>query len=184
MYTQSDIGFRYVPGYLQELRDGHVEELDLFKRQLSEVRLKAVHYHFLLVGYHSLFVLQERGGQIPDSFGKYLLEKQKELGLSDNETAYLAGSMFGAGSDTTASAISIAVLAAACYPKAQAKVQEELDAIVGRERGGYTFEWFDHVGTEGVDPKLLRLRIKKSFLKRWLSSSKLTDGDQSVQEVR
>jgi cytochrome P450 len=48
--------------------------------------------------------------------------------------------MFGAGSDTTASAISITILAAACYPKAQAKVQEELDAIVGRERGVYAFE--------------------------------------------
>ena len=128
--------FRYIPGYLQELKDGHAEELDLFKRQLSEVRLKTVrYYHFLLIEYHGLFAIQEHGEQMPDSFGKYLLEKQKELELSDNETAYLAGSMFGAGSDTTASAISIAVLAAACYPKAQAKVQEELDAIVGRERG-------------------------------------------------
>jgi len=81
------------------------------------------------------FLYQDRGEQIPDSFGKYLLEKQKEFELSEDETAYLAGSMFGAGSDTTASAISIGVLAAACYPKAQAKVQEELDAVVGRERG-------------------------------------------------
>jgi len=143
--ARPDVGFRYVPGYLQELRDGHAEELDLFKRQLSEVRLKAVGWRFLFVGCHGLFVIQERGEQIPDSFGKYLLEKQKELGLSDNETAYLAGSMFGAGSDTTASAISITVLAAACYPKAQAKVQEELDAAVGRERGMYTFEWFDRL---------------------------------------
>ncbi|KIM47190.1 hypothetical protein M413DRAFT_440696 [Hebeloma cylindrosporum] len=108
---------RYIPGYLQELKDGHAEELDLFKRQLKEVQLKMA-----------------RGDQIPDSFGKYVLEKQREFELSDDETAYLAGSMFGAGSDTTASAISIAVLAAACYPKAQAKVQEELDAVVGRER--------------------------------------------------
>jgi cytochrome P450 len=45
--------------------------------------------------------------------------------------------MFGAGSDTMASAISITVLAAACYPMAQAKVQEELDAVVGRERGAW-----------------------------------------------
>jgi len=41
--------------------------------------------------------------------------------------------MFGAGSDTTASALSIGVLAAACYPKAQAKVQEELDPVVGHD---------------------------------------------------
>lgn len=43
--------------------------------------------------------------------------------------------MFGAGSDTTASAISVGVLAAACYPEAHRRVQEELDAVIGRERG-------------------------------------------------
>ncbi|KAF8964929.1 cytochrome P450 [Flammula alnicola] len=108
---------RYVPGYPKELKDGHAEELELFKSQLNEVRMKA-----------------ERGEEIPDSFGKYLLEKQKELELTDGETAYLAGSMFSAGSDTTASVISIGVLAAACNPDAQAKVQQELGSIIGRER--------------------------------------------------
>ena len=33
-------------------------------------------------------------------FTTYLLEHQEESGLSDDELAYLAGSMFGAGSDT------------------------------------------------------------------------------------
>jgi len=33
---------RYVPGYLKELRDGHAEELALFKRQLNDVRTKMV----------------------------------------------------------------------------------------------------------------------------------------------
>jgi cytochrome P450 len=108
---------RYVPGYLKELQDGHAEELELFKQNLNDVRLS-----------------MERGQEIPQSFGKYLLERQNELDLSDNETAYLAGSMFGAGSDTTASGISISLMAAACYPKAHAKVQEELDNVIGKER--------------------------------------------------
>ena len=81
--------------------------------------------------------LSGKGEELPQSFGKYLLERQKELELSDNETAYLAGSMFGAGSDTTASAISISILAAACYPEAHAKVREELDKVIGKERGEY-----------------------------------------------
>ena len=34
------------------------------------------------------------------SFTTYLLEHQEEYGLSDDELAYLAGSMFGAGSDS------------------------------------------------------------------------------------
>lgn len=42
--------------------------------------------------------------------------------------------MFGAGSDTTASALSIAIMAAACYPKQAKLVQEELDRVIGRER--------------------------------------------------
>ncbi|THV05169.1 cytochrome P450 [Dendrothele bispora CBS 962.96] len=108
---------KYIPGYLKELKDGHQEELNLFKSQLQTVRDKMA-----------------RGEEVSQSFGKYLIERQEELGLSDNETAYLAGSMFGAGSDTTASAISVALMAAAVYPETQKKVQEELDNVVGRAR--------------------------------------------------
>lgn len=108
---------RYVPGYLTELKEGHAEELALFKSQLGEVRKS-----------------MERGEEVPQSFGKYLLERQVELELSDDEVAYLAGSMFGAGSDTTASAISIAVMAAACYPETQKRVQDELDQVIGNQR--------------------------------------------------
>jgi len=56
------------------------------------------------------------------------------LGLSDRELYYLAGAIFGAGSDTTASALGFMTMAAACYPEAQARVQAQLDEVVGRER--------------------------------------------------
>jgi hypothetical protein len=39
-------------------------------------------------------------GLAPDSFASYLLAHQEEYSLSDDEAAYLAGSMFGAGADT------------------------------------------------------------------------------------
>jgi cytochrome P450 len=45
--------------------------------------------------------------------------------------------MYGAGSDTTAAAISIAVMAAACYPEVQRWVQEELDQALGKGRGAF-----------------------------------------------
>ncbi|KAG1717371.1 hypothetical protein EDB19DRAFT_1923234 [Suillus lakei] len=48
--------------------------------------------------------------------------------------AYLAGSLFGPGSDTTAVAIMYVAMASACYPNAQEKVQEHLDIVVGRDR--------------------------------------------------
>lgn len=108
---------KYIPGYLDELKEGHAQELGLFKTQLLQVKQA-----------------MERGEEVRDSFGKYLLGRQAELELSDDETAYLAGSMFGAGSDTTASAISVSVMAAACYPETQKRVQEELDRVIGNQR--------------------------------------------------
>ena len=142
---------RYIPGYLTELHDGHAEELTLFKQQLQGIRsnMVCVFYHTLLslkkkkktnIGWE---IPKEKGQEAPQSFGKYLLERQQDLELSDNETAYLAGSMFGAGSDTTASAISISIMAAACFPKAQSKVQEELDSVIGRERGELLRKFFE-----------------------------------------
>ena len=73
---------------------------------------------------------------MPDCFGRYLLERQEEFELSDNEAAYLAGSMFGAGTETTANTISVSILAAACHPEAQRRVQEELNSVIG-ERGTF-----------------------------------------------
>ncbi|KAH7884072.1 cytochrome P450 [Phlebopus sp. FC_14] len=107
---------QYVPGYLNTLKKWHQEELDLFQEQLDAVRR------------------QMDEGKARDCFSKFLIEHQKEYELQDKELAYVAGSMFGAGSDTTASAITIMIMAATLYPEAQAKVQEELDAVVGRER--------------------------------------------------
>ncbi|KNZ82117.1 O-methylsterigmatocystin oxidoreductase [Termitomyces sp. J132] len=115
---------KYVPGYLDELKAGHREELALFKKYLGIVREQ-----------------MNTPTPLPPSFAKYLLERQPSLSLTDNETAYLAGALFGAGSDTTASAISVAVLAAACYPDAARRVQDEIDMVVGRERPPTPADW-------------------------------------------
>ena len=48
--------------------------------------------------------------------------------------ASLSGGLFAAGSDTSASAIAVSVMAAACFPEKQRLVQEELDRVVGRDR--------------------------------------------------
>ncbi|KAH7919526.1 cytochrome P450 [Leucogyrophana mollusca] len=107
---------RYVPGYLNQLREWHKEEMALFEGVLGGVRS------------------QMTNGTAQPSFAKFLIEHQREYGLSDGELAYVAGAMFGAGSDTTASAITIMMMAAAKHPEAQARIQDELDAVVGRER--------------------------------------------------
>ncbi|PBK86254.1 cytochrome P450 [Armillaria gallica] len=108
---------RYIPIYLRELRAFHRRELAFFKSQIDIVHER-----------------MELGEDAQPSFAKNLIENQTMYGLSDNETAYLAGSMFGAGSDTTASAISVVVMALACYPETATKARAQIDTLVGIKR--------------------------------------------------
>jgi len=107
---------KYIPGYLSHLRRYQKEEYNLYSEQLGVVRKR----------------LMDDGTQ--PSFAAYLLQNQVRLGLSDQELAYLTGSMFGAGSDTTAAALGVVTMAAACHPEAQARVQAQIDKVVGRQR--------------------------------------------------
>jgi hypothetical protein len=101
---------QYVPGYLNQLKQWHEEELQLFREQIEVVKNEMVRFFksccWLEVGcWLSLSILFhwaifKAKGQAPDSFTKYLIEHQQEYELSDNEVAYLAGSMFGASSHT------------------------------------------------------------------------------------
>ncbi|KAI9572560.1 cytochrome P450 [Boletus coccyginus] len=115
---------KYVPFYLDYIREWGDEVSELFHGQLGRVGDQL-----------------NMGGAGP-SFARYLLENQDTHKLSYEEMAYLAGSLFGAGSDTTAVAIMVVVMAAACHPEAQNVVQEELDNVVGRDRAP-TFDDYD-----------------------------------------
>ncbi|KAG0696579.1 cytochrome P450 [Suillus ampliporus] len=71
---------------------------------------------------------------IGPSFAKHMLENGHLYGLSGSEIASLAGSFFGAGTGSTSAAICTTFMAAAYFPEEQAKVQAELDAVIGRHR--------------------------------------------------
>lgn len=90
-------------------------------------------------------------GTSPHCFAKHLLEEQADLGMSDLEIAYTAGSPFGAGVETVGSsppcqrlsanweksAGSLASFFLACVkfgPRFIPRAQEELDRVVGRGR--------------------------------------------------
>ncbi|KAG2131618.1 cytochrome P450 [Suillus bovinus] len=107
---------RFVPGYLSQLKAWHQEEFALFNGQLDAVRR------------------QMREGTAEPSFSKFIIEHQKQYQLEEKELSYVSGGMFAAGSDTTASAITLMMMAAATHTDAQARVQEELDEVVGRMR--------------------------------------------------
>ncbi|KAG1880891.1 hypothetical protein F4604DRAFT_1679017 [Suillus subluteus] len=89
------------------------------------------------------------------------------------EIAYLAGSLFGAGSDTTAVAITYVFMASACYPgKVQQKVQEQLDIVVSYDRvptfDGY--KSFPQIETFMFAGGLVYLDNGKFDPQRWLNS--------------
>lgn len=77
-----------------------------------------------------------RGEDAPDSLTKLVLEAREKEGiaLSDEKLAYTPASLFGAGSDTTASTLCTAILALVTHPSALARAQQELDDVIGGTR--------------------------------------------------
>ena len=73
-------------------------------------------------------------GQEPHCFVKYLIDEQKESGITDQQIAFLAGVMYGAGSDTTSDALSTFVMTMINHPEQQRKAQEEIDRVIGTDR--------------------------------------------------
>lgn len=73
-------------------------------------------------------------GDWKPTFGSHLVYPGNPHGLSKDEEAWLAGIIFGAGSDSTAGTLGWFMLLMALYPEAQAKAQEEIDRVVGRHR--------------------------------------------------
>ncbi|KAG1743397.1 cytochrome P450 [Suillus lakei] len=107
---------KYLPGYAPELKDEFERTRRLYTDQLNRVRQQ-----------------MQSNVDIGPSFAKYILENGHLYGLTETEMAYLAGAFFGAG-NRNAVAICTVLMAAAHFPEEQAKVQAELDAVIGRER--------------------------------------------------
>lgn len=110
----------YLPNWLapfkQEASRLHDFEISLFRRLLFEVRDKVA------------------TKKSPRCFARTFLEKQVEFGLTDDEGAYVIGTLFEAGAGTTAAAMMSFVLAMCHYPEWQNKMQQEVDKVVGEDR--------------------------------------------------
>ena len=94
----------------------HALELDLFLSQYQAVRARV------------------KAGEGSASFSSKLQERQEKIHLTDEEASYMAGSLFGAGSDTTASALSIFVMAMLRFPHVLRQAAAEVDRVVGEKR--------------------------------------------------
>ncbi|KAG1899818.1 cytochrome P450 [Suillus fuscotomentosus] len=139
-WVESIPWLKFLPWYAPELRDDYKRATRLYTDQLNRVKLQ-----------------MQRNEDIGPSFSKYLLENGHLYDLTEMEMAYLAGSFFGAGTETTATAICTVLMAAAHFPEEQAKVQAELDAVIGRERAP----------TFADKPSLPRLEAFISEALRW-----------------
>ena len=107
---------KYVPWYGAELRRTHESNTKLFVEHLEAVKNK----------------LNE--GEAGPSFSRHLFENESSYGMTRKEMAFLAGSFFSAGSETSAIGACQIMMTAALHPEVQARVQAEMDAVIGRDR--------------------------------------------------
>ncbi|KAI0055219.1 cytochrome P450 [Artomyces pyxidatus] len=68
------------------------------------------------------------------TMGATFIKQQDRSGLSDTKIAWLGGTIFAAGSDTTSISLSWWLFAMLMYPDVQRRAQAELDAVVGHDR--------------------------------------------------
>ncbi|OAX37091.1 cytochrome P450 [Rhizopogon vinicolor AM-OR11-026] len=108
---------KYLPWYGQELRHGYEIAKRLHTSQLNRVKQQ-----------------MQSNADIGHSFAKHVLENGHLYALTEIKMAFLASALFGGGSDTVSLAICTVMMAAACFPEEQAKVQAELDEVIGMHR--------------------------------------------------
>ncbi|KAF8553151.1 cytochrome P450, partial [Imleria badia] len=108
---------KWMPGYGRELKEFHNFEVLLYRDHMDRV----------------LSEMTDRSAS-GNSFMRALLENTDKHQLSRDEMTYLAGKLYGAGADTSAVVTTNMIMAAACYPEAQKRVQDELDAVIGKDR--------------------------------------------------
>lgn len=102
--------------FKRELKLHHQKELTLFRELMDQTREKIGH------------------GEAKPCWERTMIEEQQQYGLSDDEGAYVIGTLFEAGSGTTAAAMMSFVLAMVHHPDWQRRVQGEIDRVVGDDR--------------------------------------------------
>ena len=110
----------YLPDFLapfkRELNQLHAEELDVFRSLLEDTR-KAM-----------------ARGDAADCWEKMYLDNQDQYKLTEDEGAYVVGTLFEAGAGTTAAAMMSFLLAMIKFPEVLKKLQAQIDEVVGTSR--------------------------------------------------
>ncbi|KAI4851001.1 cytochrome P450 [Aureobasidium sp. EXF-8845] len=75
-----------------------------------------------------------QAGTIRPCFCVGMTQAQQEEGFSDDQAAYISGTLLEAGSDTTSNTLYAFVQAMLLFPQVQKKAQDEIDRVVGKDR--------------------------------------------------
>ncbi|KAF5372138.1 hypothetical protein D9758_005075 [Tetrapyrgos nigripes] len=117
--------------------------------------------------------LVESGQEQRPSFCVALAENQANSEMSDRECSWLAGAIYGAAHETTATSMMWFIFCMVLFPHIQTRAQEELDKVVGRSRLP-SFADFKHLPYIHAVVKEIRVprclfRISQNSLKvlRW-----------------
>ena len=102
--------------FKKELEELHRKEYSLFRGLMEDVRERM------------------KDGTAPKCWERDFLERQNEFDLTDDQGAYVVGTMFEAGSGTTSAAMMSFILAMVLHPQWFEKIQGEVDKVCGSDR--------------------------------------------------
>ncbi|EME86500.1 uncharacterized protein MYCFIDRAFT_43177 [Pseudocercospora fijiensis CIRAD86] len=109
-----------------------------WKKEVQEMGNKEGEANMALLNLvkQDIAVAKARGDTVPDSLSKFLLalREKEDIPLSELHFSYVPASLFGAGSDTTASTLCSAFLALVTNPSVLKAAQAEVDAVIGSQR--------------------------------------------------
>lgn len=102
----------------------------------AQTKAKELHRHekALYLGHWLRAKDEAEKGLIKPCFCVGMAEAQKVDGFSDDQAAYISGTLLEAGSDTTSSTLYAFVQAMLLFPEVQKKAQREIDSVMGLER--------------------------------------------------
>lgn len=102
----------------------------------TQKKAKELHKHekALYLGHWLKSKEEVQKGTIKPCFCVGMAAAQKVDGFSDDQAAYISGTLLEAGSDTTSSTLYAFVQAMLLFPEVQQKAQEEIDRVVGSDR--------------------------------------------------
>ncbi|KAI9709926.1 MAG: hypothetical protein M1820_003004 [Bogoriella megaspora] len=110
----------YIPSFLapfkRELNWLHERELKLFRGLMNDIREKM------------------QVGKAPPCWERDFIEHESEFNLTQDEGAYVVGTLFEAGASTTAAAMMSFVFAIVHHLEWLSKMQDEIDTVCGDDR--------------------------------------------------